>query len=91
MSDTAPNEAIYRALEGDDTQLSRNELKRAGKFDDEEIDAHLDEWKTRLWVETDSSGKVDKFKITDIGRRAMAARYDRDQSVGNAHSPMQPR
>lgn len=54
------------------------QLARGGKaVSPEEMEAHLEKLRLRLWVTRDDSGQHTKYEITDVGRRTHTARYNR--------------
>lgn len=67
------NAAIYKTLsKGPATEA---EIRKGSKLDEGELTAALDDWKARLWVQVDESGKSPKFEMTEEGRLHMANRY----------------
>lgn len=65
--------AIYQAIRTGANTPSK--IAKKMKLTDEEVDAELQEFRSRLWVEVDDSGKEPTFTLTNQGERDMRARY----------------
>lgn len=64
---------MYQALRKGPSTAA--EVAKRSKVDPEEVEAELENWRNRLWVERDDSGKTPKFTLTDLAQRDLAARY----------------
>lgn len=65
--------AVYAALHAG--PMSRAELAKKTKLSDEELDAAISEFRSRMWLTSDDSGKTEKFSLTEEGARQLGERY----------------
>lgn len=64
---------IYHALRKGPSTAA--EVAKRAKIDPEEAEAELENWRNRMWLDVDTSGKEPKFTMTDLAQRDLATRY----------------